>query len=55
MPWKMMLVTPILGLLFVMFMPIVGFAVVLGALAKAASDGLMNTAAKLEKWAGPVA
>ncbi len=47
MPWKKLFAAPVLGLLFVVFLPVAGFALTLGALAKRAQAA----AARLESWA----
>ncbi len=50
--FKRLLAAPVLGLLFVVFLPVVGFAVVLSAVAEAGLGALTRLAGALERWAG---
>lgn len=49
---KKMLAAPLLGLLFVVFMPIAGVALFVSAFSEVFYKGIVEVAGYLENWAG---
>lgn len=49
--WKKMIAAPVLGLLFVIFVPIVGFILAVSAIGEVFYRGVIQVASKLETWA----
>lgn len=49
--WKKLLAAPVMGLLFVVFLPAIGFALVGAELARRALEGLGDVVDRLGRWA----
>lgn len=48
---KKMLAIPLIGLLFIMFLPLVGIALTLAEVGRLAYRGFIEAAARVERWA----
>lgn len=49
--WKKLIAAPVLGLLFVMFLPVLGFVLLLGEACRLTYTGALSAAGYIERWA----